>query len=234
MVAKAIKGSSPLNSNLFIIDKKPDRYYYDRKEMIEFVPSNVKKVLDVGCGEGQFGQLLKSRYDVEVWGVEIFEDVAEKARARIDKVLVGDIEAEEFALPPNYFDCIVFNDTLEHLRYPWIVLRRIHANLKENGYVVASIPNVRFYENMKNVVIRKNWEYTDAGVMDKTHLRYFTIKSIRNLFERCEFQVILIKGIKRAKFPWKFGLLNALLFNALDDMRYMQFVCVARKKGNII
>lgn len=231
---KVIEGSSHLNNNLILLDKKQDRYYSDRKEMIEFIPSNVRQVLDVGCGDGQFGHLLKSRYDVEAWGIEILEDVADKAKTRMDKVLVGDIEAEELILPCDYFDCVVFNDILEHLRNPWIVLKRIHRNLRKTGCVVASIPNVRYYRNMKELLIHKDWEYADAGVMDKTHLRFFTIKSIRNLFERCEFQVVLIKGIKGAEFPWKIGLLNSLLFNALDDMRYMQFVCVARKKGPMI
>lgn len=201
MLRKVAKELSHGSDNLFVVDKRPDRYYSDRKEMIQFIPPSARKILEIGCGEEEFGHALKRLYDVEVWGVEILEDVAQKAKTRLDKVLIGDIEADDFVLPSNYFDCIVFNDVLEHLRYPWFILKKIRVNLKENGYVIASIPNVRYYKNMKDVLIHKNWEYVDAGVMDKTHFRYFTIKSIRNLFKRCNFQVILIKGTNGIKFP---------------------------------
>jgi hypothetical protein len=109
------------------------------------------------------------------------------------------------------------------------VLGDIKRTLSPGGYIVASIPNIRVYENMKRLLIRKEWEYTEHGIMDKRHLRFFTKKSIRRMFERCGYQIVTIEGINGGNFPWKFGLLNRVLFKALDDMRFSQFACVGQK-----
>lgn len=209
---------------------KPNIYYSSREEMLRFIPQNAKKILDVGCGEGRFGHLLKSQRSAEVWGIELDNSAAEKADKILDKVIVGNIEDDNLLLPEKYFDCIVFNDILEHLRYPWIVLKKVLRNIKLDGYVVASIPNIRHYENMKRLLLHKEWEYTDMGIMDKTHLRFFTEKSIRNMFERCGSHIVTLEGINGSTFSWKLGLFNKLVFNSLDDMRYIQFACVAQKK----
>ena len=209
---------------------KPNIYYSSREEMLRFIPQNAKKILDVGCGEGRFGHLLKSQRSAEVWGIELDNSAAEKADKILDKVIVGNIEDDNLLLPEKYFDCIVFNDILEHLRCPWIVLIKVLSNIKLDGYVVASIPNIRYYENMKRLLLHKEWEYTDMGIMDKTHLRFFTEKSIRNMFERCGYHIVTLEGINGSTFSWKFGLFNKLVFNSLDDMRYIQFACVAQKK----
>jgi 2-polyprenyl-3-methyl-5-hydroxy-6-metoxy-1,4-benzoquinol methylase len=219
-----------MNRNLFNVSHKPDNYYKGKREdMLQFIPQNVNRILDVGCGEGNFGLLLKNHMDVEVWGVEIYKNAADKAKEKIDKVIIGNIESDEISLPKHYFDCIVFNDVLEHLQYPWILLRKLKENLADNGYVVASIPNIRYFETIKDLVIYKKWEYVDAGILDKTHLRFFTKNSIKSMFESCGYEVNLLAGINGSKFPWKFGLLNRILLNGLDDMRYKKFVCIAQK-----
>jgi 2-polyprenyl-3-methyl-5-hydroxy-6-metoxy-1,4-benzoquinol methylase len=217
-----------MDANLFTIDSKPVRYYGKRLDMVSYIPHNVHTLLDVGCGDGQFGYTCKQTMNVEFWGIELFAKEAEKAKGRLDTILVGDIECDELALPEYYFDCIIFNDVLEHLRYPWIVLNKIKQYLKPDGYVVASIPNIRYYEIAKRYLLNKDWQYVDYGVMDKTHLRFFTIVSIRTMFERCGYSIVILEGIKHITFPWKFNLLNRFLNNRLDDMRYLQFACVAK------
>lgn len=209
--------------------KKPSVYYNsDRREMMKVFPPEMKTVLEIGCAEGNFGKLLKSTFSAEVWGVEMLAEAAEKAKRVLDRVHVGNIEKGEIDLPIDYFDCIVFNDVLEHLRDPWEVLRKIKRNLKDDGYVVASIPNVRHFWNIVNLLFRSKWEYTDSGVLDKTHLRFFTSKSIGTMFKRCGFEIINLEGINGIS-AWKFRLLNPLLLNSLEDMRYTQFACLARK-----
>ena len=216
-------------NDLFGLDIKPDWYYSDRKEMVKFIPPNVTRMLDVGCGEGRFSQIIKSILSVEVWGIEIYKAAAEKAKTVLDNVLIGDIERGEITLPDDYFDCILFFDVLEHLHDPWTVLQNIGKSLKERGYIVASIPNIRHYEIVKDLVLYRRWEYESWGVLDKTHLRFFTASSIIKMFERCGYNIITMEGIRGGKFPWKFGLLNRILLNSLDDMRYLQFACVATK-----
>ncbi len=219
------------NQNIFYPDVKPKGYYErHRKEMLSYVPSDVTKVLEIGCGAGAFGNILKENREIEVWGVECCKVAAEKAMSRLDKVIIGDIEDGSISLPNGYFDCIIFNDVLEHLKYPWAVLRKLRDNIMDGGYIVASIPNVRYYENMKSLFLQKDWKYVDEGILDKTHLRFFTINSIHVLFQSSGYNLLNIAGINAAVFPWKLGLLNLILLKVLDDMRFLEFACVVKKK----
>ena len=209
-------------------EKKTNYYDWQRREMLSFIPNGCKKILDVGCAGGSFGALLKLEKQAEVWGIEHHLETAERARKKLDRVIVGDIESGDLSLPTSYFDCIVFNDALEHFRDPWDVLVRISENLIPGGYVVASIPNIRHFEVMKDLLIRREWRYVQAGVLDKTHLRFFTDRSMVDLFTQSGYDVETVSGINGKAFPWKFSLLNRILLNALDDMRYVQFACVAK------
>lgn len=216
--------------NIFSPNQKTDGYYTrDREEMLKFIPRTSSKILDVGCGSGSFGAILKSQKDVEVWGVEISEDAAKEAVTRIDRIIIGDIESEELGLPLNYFDCIILNDVLEHLLYPWNVLVKFKTYLQNGGYIIASIPNVRYYPNIRDLIVRKNWEYKDEGILDKTHLRFFTERTIKKMFVICGYANITIKGINEKQFSWKLKILNYLLRHSLDDMKYLQFAVVAQK-----
>lgn len=198
--------------------------------MLRFMPDNVNKILDVGCGAGEFGHALKSQRPVEVWGVELSHEAAKEAQTKLDKVIVGSIEAGPLSLPELYFDCIVFNDVLEHLVDPWAILVGIKAFMQPDCRVVASIPNVRYYDNIKQLIKYKQWKYNDEGILDKTHLRFFTNESIKDLFDMCGYKIISMKGIGETQFPWKFRMINQLLGNTFDDMKYRQFACVGMQK----
>lgn len=93
------------------------------------------------------------------------------------------------ALPPRQFDAIVFNDVLEHLVDPWSALRESKSFLTDGGMVIASIPNVRHYSVIKPLVVSGRFEYQDAGLLDRTHLRFFTFTSSVDLFESTGFRV---------------------------------------------
>jgi 2-polyprenyl-3-methyl-5-hydroxy-6-metoxy-1,4-benzoquinol methylase len=217
-------------NSIFNPDQKEERYYEsERVEMLKYIPATSKKILDVGCGSGNFSKLMKSQRDIEVWGLEISKNVAMEATGRVDRVIVGDIEDESLSLPFDYFDCIVFNDVLEHLRYPWNALVRIRHLLQPSGHIVASIPNVRYYPNIKDLLVRKNWQYRDQGILDKTHLRFFTERSMREMFVGCGYYIVQIEGIRECKFSRKINVLNFLLKGYLDDMRYERFAIVALK-----
>lgn len=215
-------------SDILDLDQKPKNYYGSRREMLRFIPKNISRILEVGCGEGGFSRLLKSELKAEIWGVEISEAAAKKAREGLDKVIIADIESGNIALPQNYFDCIVFNDVLEHLRYPWNVLKAVKESLRQNGCIVASIPNIRNYYTLYDLLRYKKWQYEDKGILDKTHLRFFTIESIREMFNACGYRIDKMEGINRCKVSWKFELLNFLFVKKLEDMRYIQFACVAQ------
>jgi 2-polyprenyl-3-methyl-5-hydroxy-6-metoxy-1,4-benzoquinol methylase len=211
-------------------DPKPKNYYQNiREEILPFVPLGAVTALDVGCGEGYFAARLVAQGVREVWGVEVAEDAARRASYRLEKVLVGDIGRLIPELPVDYFDVIVFNDVLEHLVDPYDVLGRIQACLSEKGVVVSSIPNVRFYPTFYALLAHREWEYEESGILDRTHLRFFTIKSIRRMYERLGYEVLRHDGINPLEhLPRRYRLANALLGGRLSDMRFTQFATVAR------
>lgn len=169
--------------------------FSERREMLAFVPPAARSVLDVGCGPGGFGQSLRqddpSR---ELWAVEVDEAVAAGAARFYDRVVVGTFP-DALAGAGKKFDCVVFNDVLEHTVDPWAVLRSTVALLAPGGVVVASIPNVRNVSVVLDLVVRGNWTYRDIGILDRTHLRFFTSRSIRALFADSGFAVETMRGI---------------------------------------
>lgn len=204
-------------------------YSFEKRiEMLEFIPKTSKIFLDVGCGEGLFSLELKNKFATEVWGVEISKNSYELAKNKLDKVLFGKIEDVINLIPDNYFDCIIFNDSLEHLVDPFAILTKIKNKLKKNNsYIVSSIPNIRNFYVLQELLIDKNFEYKDSGILDRTHLRFFTKKSIIKMFKELNYEIVSIKGINPLRSR-KFELINFLLFNFLEDSRYLQFACVVK------
>lgn len=196
--------------------------------MLPFVPLDAQRILDVGCGQGLFGALLKER-GAEVWGVEPVAEAAAEAAARLDKVLASEIERAFTELPRESFDCVVCNDVLEHLVDPYAALQRIRDLLTPKGSVVCSIPNVRYFTNLWNLLAHKQWRYEDFGVLDRTHLRFFTERSIVDMFDDADFEVVRMQGINGFT-SWKFSLVKKASFGLLSDVFDFQFACVARPR----
>lgn len=203
-----------------------------RHEMLPFVPADAHTILDVGCSVGNFGELLKAKRGAEVWGVEADARAAEIASRKLDKVIHGPFDSD-LDLPPAHFDCIVFNDVLEHMVDPYGALEYAKKFLCPQGRVVASIPNVRYFGNMWLLTVHKSWEYVDSGILDRTHLRFFTEKSIRSMFENAGYNIESIIGINGlevcdAYFLRKFRILNFLTVNKINDMQWLQFAVVGK------
>lgn len=211
-------------------DEKPANYYQNtRPEMLDFIPPDSRTVLDVGCGEGHFAQQVKQSREAEVWGIEVVEARARFAVERLDTVLVGDVAALISELPASYFDAVVFNDALEHLLDPFDVLDRIKTCLTPRGVVVSSIPNIRFYPTFYELAVHCEWEYEESGILDLTHLQFFTQRSIRKMYERLGYEVLRHEGInKLEQMPRRFWIANALAKRQFLDMQFVQFATVAR------
>lgn len=215
-----------------IYSKKTAGYFAAaRSEMLEFVPLSAKNILDVGCGDGSFGQQLKARQTCCVTGVEHMADAANKAKTRLDTIIVCDAnKLSTIELSRESFDCIVCNDILEHLVDPWSLVAHLATLLTPDGRLVASVPNVRYYKVLRDLLQKGTWTYADKGVLDKTHLRFFTKKTIPGLFETAGLCVEVVKGINGPRrFPFKYALLNWLSLGKLEDTRYLQYACVVRK-----
>lgn len=157
----------------------------DRREVAPFVPL-VGRLLDVGCGEGAFGALIESR-GTRVHGIEPNPTAAAIATSRLSAVTVGRYPDDLPDIEP--FGCIVFNDVLEHMPDPSIALAAVRAHLAKGGTLVASVPNVRNISVVAPLVLRGRWDYSDWGILDRTHLRFFTKATMRELFENAGFYV---------------------------------------------
>ncbi len=206
-----------------------DYYEQSRKEMLPFIPTSVKKLLDIGCNKGAFGFLIKSVYGAEVTGIELDSAFASIAAEQLDKVIVGDINIVLKDLPDKYFDCISCNDVLEHLLDPYSVLTALKSKLTSDGVIVCSLPNVRYWDNLKNLLLKKQWKYMDHGILDRTHLRFFTELSMRDMFDSLGFEIVRMEGITPTRSD-NYKVFNFLTGGSLKDAKYLQFASVIRPK----
>lgn len=210
---------------------KSNVYYENlRPEMQDLLPTTAKVILDVGCGRGAMAHSLKQKYQLEVWGIEFMKEEAGIAKTRLDYVISDTIENALIQLPNGHFDVIYFNDVLEHLTYPYEVLKSIHTKLSTNGVIISSIPNVRYHSVMKQYLFKRDWKYEKSGVMDFTHMRFFTSKSIQRMYQEAGYEIIQHKGINKTSsiMPYFYNLL--LFFTAFDSF-YVQYATIAKKKN---
>ena len=201
----------------------------NRSELLKFIPDGVNKAFDVGCGIGNFGALLKLNKCREVWGIEPDEKSANEATRKLDKVITGIFDPDAPDFHNQKFDLICFNDVLEHLVNPAEILKQSKSLLAKNGYILASIPNLRYYSVIVSLLREKDFRYQKFGVMDETHLRFFTKNSIIRLFEENGYELITIEGINE----YKVGIRSLLKFTLLKfqkDMRYPQFAILCKPK----
>jgi 2-polyprenyl-3-methyl-5-hydroxy-6-metoxy-1,4-benzoquinol methylase len=158
--------------------------------VVSLVPPGAR-VLEFGCATGYMSEVLRSRLACSVVGIEISAPAAEIARNHCERVIVGDAETLDFceALGSDRFDVILFADVLEHLRDPGALLARVRPFLKEDGSVIASIPNVA-HGSVRLALLAGEFRYRELGLLDDTHLRFFTRESIQDLFEANGYLIV--------------------------------------------
>jgi glycosyltransferase involved in cell wall biosynthesis/2-polyprenyl-3-methyl-5-hydroxy-6-metoxy-1,4-benzoquinol methylase len=148
-----------------------------------------RKVIDFGCATGYLARLLNAR-GCQVTGLEINADAAKIAEQFCERVIVADLDYTTLSeiLPDEKFDVAIFGDVLEHLRNPWDVLREVRNILTEDGFVVASIPNIA-HGAVRLALLNGKFQYEPLGLLDNTHLRFFTHKTVVELFEESGYDV---------------------------------------------
>ena len=192
----------------------PQHYPYEhitRVEVAPFLPPVRASTvfLEIGCGYGNFrGNVSR---DCDYWGIEPSATVAQLAAQQLDRVLTGTFEQVFDNLPDHHFDCVICNDVIEHMDDVDGFLRVIQTKLKPGGVLVGSIPNVRYIDNLTNLLLRKDWHYVDSGILDRTHLRFFTQKSLLRTFAANGYTVEQFAGLNAVGL--KTGSLTRLLLS---------------------
>lgn len=149
------------------------------------------EILDVGCGSGALGEALKNR-GYCVWGIEFDKGAAEKASTRLNQSFQADLLDFELilkTLKDKKFDYIIFSDVLEHVFDPLTVIEFYQKFLKQSGQLVISVPNFLNWENRIRVFFGC-FSYTDTGVLDRTHMRFFSYKTAKDLIQAAQFEVL--------------------------------------------
>lgn len=204
---------------------KEERYFKGvRQEIIPLVPQGVENILEIGCGTGSTLRYLKEA-ELCRWtaGVELFAGAAAEAKENIDLALQGNIEQMELPFQAEQFDVILCLDVLEHLVDPWAVVKRLDGLLKPGGSIIASIPNVRFYKVPLQLLFKGKWEYKDEGILDRTHLRFFTFNSARDLLEVSGLKVdkVLFRGMEKGGPRYRSNMLTLGLLTHLMTEQYL-------------
>ncbi|GJQ58188.1 MAG: methyltransferase domain-containing protein [Candidatus Scalindua sp. AMX11] len=236
MIEEMRKYTSPLN-----IDYETKYGDEPRRDLIQFITVPPQRVLEIGCGAGATGAALKQKFHgVEYTGLESEENVADIARTRLDKVFTGSIEKvqlQSFGLSKEYFDIIICGDVLEHLYDPWKTLSLLHDYLKPKGVILLSIPNVQNINNIINL-INGHWTYRENGLLDATHIRFFTLQEIVKMLSGTGYKLTQCKGVMDPKlqsdtWPKNFNFGNFEIKNMTQREAFnfssFQYLIVAQK-----
>lgn len=213
------------------VDKAEDYFAHARKEISFLLPPQCGRVLEVGCGSGAtLGWLRRDQRASHTVGVEISEAAAQSARAHADEVYCLDFERVELPLEDKKFDLILCLDVLEHMVNPWLVVDRLVSQyLVPGGTLIVSLPNVRHYSVVLPLLFWGRWDYEDAGLLDRTHLRFFTRDTAIGLLSHPRLESVRCRG---AGFEWpsRKGIFNTFTASVFQELLTYQYFLTACKK----
>ncbi len=208
-----------------------DMSYFDgvRMDIVNRLPRNMSRVMEVGCGSGRTLSFLKSQWGCEwVCGVELVEEAIGRASENLDLVVIGDIEHIDLQIEEGSLDAIICPDVLEHLVDPWSMVERLKSLLKPGGVMVISVPNVRHFKVLVPLVFSGKWNYMEEGILDKTHLRFFVKETALELLKGAGFEVTNVSSNGTEKGS-KAGLLNLLSFGLFKSFFEFQYIVTGKK-----
>jgi SAM-dependent methyltransferase len=200
------------------------------------VSKTAKRVLDIGCGAGSIGREIKQGINSEVIGVTYSEQEAQRASNCLDRVIISDLNS--FAPHElGQFDCIICSHILEHLYHPQTLLNHLHDNLTADGVLIVALPNVLHWKQRWEF-IRGRFRYTDGGLMDKTHFRFFDWETAHELLEQGGYQVVEAEAdgnfplpLLRKVCPPKFvDYIDKMALNKFPGLFGFQFIFSCKSK----
>lgn len=194
---------------------KDIQYFSLEREIFKSeIKGNNLNILDVGCGSGALGAYLISNQNCEVHGFEINSNIIHLAKKNLTSVIDGNIETDPIPFEFNSFDYIVLGDVLEHLINPIQTLEKLIKYLNKDGVLLVTTPNVKHWSVIYNLIFKDNWEYRDWGILDYTHLRFFTKKSLNNILQKHDIANFSIKRV--IQNPSKSHKINKLSFSLFE------------------
>jgi SAM-dependent methyltransferase len=205
--------------------------------VFSYVPKATKRLLDIGCGSGTLGREIKQQMSCEVVGITYSDAEADIASKHLDKVLTYDLNNFN-PIDLGKFDCIICSHILEHLYQPQQLLDRLHTNLTPDGQLIIALPNTlqwrQRWEFMKG-----NFKYTDGGVMDRTHFRFFDWETALNLVTDSGYTILSrsadgyfpLPVIRKTMKPVAVQL-DRLATQAMPGLFGCQFIIVAQSRSH--
>lgn len=205
-----------------------DYFNLDRPEVFSMISSNPLSIMEFGCGFGQLGKKIKTSWNCNLVGIELNPDAKFYLEGIYDSFFIDDIENFEIEKLNQTFDCFIYADILEHLRNPEQILLNHLNYLNTNGQVIISIPNIRNVKIIYDLLFKGEWSYKDSGILDKTHYKFFTRKSLLAMLQNVGLKVEKISSNKdRFKFPK--SVLSSVPSIFIPDLQVCQWLITARK-----
>jgi len=206
-------------------NKDSDYFSHVRQDVAPLLPKKINRALEIGCGAGNTLQWLKRDYNARwIAGVELCNASAVVASKQLDFFVQGNIEELELSIESASIDVLLCLDVLEHLVDPWRVIDRLTKLLSPSGVLIVSLPNVSHISVMAPLIFHDRWDYTPSGILDKTHLRFFTRKTAIELIESSGLamtQVLETDLPRKGSRSWFFDILTAHLFRKFFAVQYI-------------
>lgn len=198
------------------ISKETDYFSLEREVFKKAITENNLNVLDVGCGTGVLGAFLIKNQKCKVFGVEINEDAFNAAKTNLTDVIKGNIETMDLPYNDDFFDVVVMGDVLEHLINPIGTINKLIEKLKPTGRILITVPNIRYWKTLSDLVFKDLWDYQSWGILDYTHLRFYTKTSIIKMIQNKDIKVIDAKRVIQK--PSKSDKINRFSFGFFEGI----------------
>lgn len=183
-------------------EKFYEQYFKNiRHELLAMIPESLKNgnLLEIGAGSANTLVYAKENgFAQKVYGIELCQiNNSNQNNPILNGFIIGDVESLEFPYNKKYFDVIICGDVLEHLVDPYRMIAKLKEYLTDDGMIIISLPNIREYKTLSKIILSGDFRYTEAGILDKTHLRFFCKKNMIELLEDQGFTVTKIISSER-------------------------------------
>lgn len=210
-------------------EKISDYFVADRGEILDFLGRqgvSVETTLDIGCSSGRLGaEYVNRSITRQCDGIEPNQEAAQRARANLRQVWCGTMEAVRDAVPWAQYDLVSLADVLEHLPDPWDALRFLHRHTSSGCRLMLSVPNIRHYKVLMPLIFNGEFRYVDRGIMDRTHLHFFTRSSLCEMLAESGWKVGDVGAHMKSRYRrWYYPT------NLIEPFVAVQYMLIAEKR----